>query len=77
MERKLGVVVHTFNPSTNGNNRNAMDIKSCELSLATTEDPNLFTLMSWRAGRGVWEDVEGKGRDKCCNYNLRKEKKSF
>lgn len=42
MERKLGVVVHTFNPSTNGNNRNAMDIKSCELSLATSEESQPF-----------------------------------
>lgn len=34
MERELGVVVHTFNSSTNENNRNTTDIKSFELSSA-------------------------------------------
>lgn len=69
------LVVHTFNPNTNGNNRNT--VESWELSAAfITEDAHPFyTNHLKESGRGIWEDLEGKGREKCCS--LRKGKKSY
>lgn len=63
MERKLCVVLCTFNPSTIGNKMNTIDIKSCELLSrpATSEESQPFYTNNLKeSGEGVWEDLEGK-----------------